>query len=65
MNQNYYDAVTKMEQAGVDDEYIQGWQSGFLAMPKREEQRLTEAYEAGYTDGEEKNTENFSNWVRS
>lgn len=65
MNQNYYDAVTKMEQAGVDDEYIQGWQSGSIAMPKREEQRLTEAYEAGYTDGTEKNTENFSNWVRS
>lgn len=65
MNQNYYDAVTKMEQAGVDDEYVQGWQSGFITMPKREEQRLTEAYEAGYTDGAEQNTENFSNWVRS
>lgn len=42
MNQFYYDAVTKMEQLGVDDEYIQGWQCGFLQNPKREEQRLTE-----------------------
>jgi hypothetical protein len=34
-------------------------------MPKREEQRLTEAYEAGYADGEEKTTDNFGNWVRN
>lgn len=64
MNQFYYDAVTKMEQMGVDDEYIQGWQCGFLQNPKREEQRLTEAYEAGYADGEEKNTDNFGEWVQ-
>jgi len=65
MNQFYYDAVTKMEQMGVDDEYIQGWQCGVLQNPKREEQRLTEAYEAGYSDGEEKNTDNFANWAKS
>jgi hypothetical protein len=65
MNQFYYDAVTKMEQMGVDDEYIQGWQCGFLQNPKREEQRLTEPYEAGYGDGEEKNTDNFGNWVKA
>lgn len=65
MNQTYYDAVTKMEELGVDDEYILGWQSGFLQNPEREEQRVTEAYTAGYEDGEEKSTENFSNWVKS
>ena len=65
MNQFYYDAVTKMEQMGVDDEYIQGWQAGFLQNPKREEQRVTEAYEAGYADGEEKSTDNFDNWAQS
>ena len=64
MNQTYYDAVTKMEQLGVDDEYIQGWQCGFLQNPKREEQRLTEAYEAGYSDGEEKTIDNFGNWAK-
>jgi hypothetical protein len=53
-----------MEQMGVDDEYIQGWQCGFLQNPKREEQRLTEAYEAGYSDGEEKSTDNFGEWVK-
>jgi len=64
MNQTYYDAVTKMEQMGVDEEYIQGWQAGFLQNPKREEQRVTDAYDAGYTDGEEQTTENFSSWVK-
>jgi len=65
MNQTYYDAVTKMEELGVDDEYIQGWQAGFLQNPMREEQRVTEPYEAGYSDGEEKSEENFGNWVKS
>jgi hypothetical protein len=64
MNQQYYDAVTKMEKMGVDPEYIQGWQGGYLLNPEREEQRVTEAYSAGYEDGKGKNTENFSEWVK-
>ncbi len=62
MDQTYYDAVTKMEQMGVNDEYIQGWQAGYLQNPQREEQRLTEAYEAGYADGEEKSLDNLDQW---
>ena len=65
MNQFYYDAVTKLEEMGVDEEYIQGWQAGFLGNPQREEQRVTEAYEAGYGDGEGKTTDNFGDWVKS
>ena len=64
MDQTYYDAVTKMEQMGVDDEYIQGWQAGYLQNPQREEQRVNEAYEAGYADGEEKNLDNLGNWAK-
>jgi hypothetical protein len=30
----------------------------------REEQRVNEAYEAGYADGEEKSTDNFGNWTK-
>lgn len=60
----YHDAVDAMEKAGVDPEYIQGWQGGFLVNPKREEQRVTEAYEAGYDDGSEKNAGNYKNWVK-
>lgn len=65
MNQFYYDTVTKMEQMAVDDQYIQGWQCGYLMNPKREEQRLTEGYEAGYADGEAKKTDNMSKWIKN
>lgn len=65
MNQAYRDAVTKMEEMNVQAEYLLGWQGGYLGHPKREEQRLTEAYEAGYADGKEKITANFGNWVES
>ena len=64
MNQAYRDAVTKMEELQVDPEYVLGWQGGFLGHPEREEQRVTEAYEAGYADGSEKSTDNFKNWAR-
>jgi len=47
----YYETIDKLEKMGVDREYLQGWAGGFLGNPKREEQRVTEAYEAGYEDG--------------
>lgn len=64
MNQEYYEQVVKMEKAGVDPEYIQGWQGGYLVNPEREEQRVTEAYEAGYEDGKEHNMDGYTNWVK-
>ncbi|HFQ13769.1 MAG TPA: hypothetical protein ENK40_03120 [Gammaproteobacteria bacterium] len=64
MNQAYYDAVVKMEEMGVDPEYIQGWQGGFLHNPEREEQRLTEAYSAGFEDGQNGTTDNFAKWAK-
>ena len=63
--ERYYEAVDRMESMNVDPEYIQGWVGGFLHNPKREEQRVTDAYEAGYADGEEQETGNFDNWVKS
>ena len=65
MNQAYRDATTQMEEIKVQQEYILGWQGGFLGHPQREEQRLTEAYEAGYADGSDKSTKNFNNWIES
>ena len=62
MDQAYRDATTKMEEMGVQLEYIIGWQGGYLGHPEREEQRLTDAYSAGFEDGQEKNTDNFENW---
>ncbi len=65
MNQEYRDVTTKMEALNVDQEYIIGWQGGFLGHPKREEQRLTPAYEAGYEDGSTKSAGNFDEWINS
>ena len=65
MNQVYRDGVKQMEEMKLQEEYILGWQGGCLGHPMREEQRLTEAYEAGYADGGEKSCDNFSNWVAS
>ena len=63
MNSTYYETIDKLEKQGVDREYIQGWAGGFLGNPLREVQRLTEAYEAGYADGSEKNTDNAANYA--
>ena len=63
MNKTYYETIDAMEKAGVNKEYINGWACGFLHNPKREEQRLTDAYEAGYTDGEEEKTDGYSSWT--
>lgn len=60
----YHTAVTAMEAAGVDAEYVQGWQGGFLVNPEREEQRLNDAYSAGFEDGTAKNADNFKSWVK-
>ena len=48
----------------VQDEYILGWQGGYLGHPEREETRTTDAYDAGYEDGKEKNLSNLGNWKK-
>ncbi len=63
MDQTYRDAITRMEELGVNPEYVLGWQGGYLGHPPREEQRVTEAYQAGFEDGKEKETGNFGNWT--
>lgn len=64
MDKAYYDAVDKMEKMGVEPEYIVGWQGGYLYMPEREEQRVTEAYEAGYADGKARKLDNLDSWIK-
>jgi len=65
MKQAYREAVIQMEEMKVQQEYIMGWQGGFLGHPLREEQRLTEAYQAGYEDGGSTIDENFGDWVEA
>ena len=64
MDSAYYEAIDQMQKNKVDPEYINGWASGFLHNPKREEQRANEAYEAGYAAGMEKKKGGFESWIR-
>lgn len=61
--QLYRQTIVEMEKKNVNREYIQGWIGGFMGNPKREEQRISEAYEKGYEDGASKNTSNYENWI--
>ncbi len=63
MNRDYYDAVTRLETAGVDPNYILGWQGGWLGNPPLEEQRVTDAYSRGYQDGLNKDTAHSAEWI--
>lgn len=64
MSTVYYETIDRMQKQGVDSEYINGWACGFLHNPKREDQRINEAYEAGYEHGREKNTDGFDAWLK-
>ena len=61
MNEEYFKTVSKLEEMGVADDYIIGWQEGYQGSPKIEEQRVTEAYESGYIDGEKHTTDKAEN----
>jgi hypothetical protein len=58
MNDEYFKKVSELEEMGVSDDYIIGWQTGYQNSPKVEEQSLSDAYEAGYEDGEKKTIDN-------
>ena len=60
---SYYEACVQMEKSGTNPEYILGWQNGYWLHPIREEQRVNDAYNAGYDDGKAKNTANFGKWA--
>lgn len=60
MDKVYYDAVSKMEEIGVNEQYKLGWMSGYHHMPKVEEQRITDDYETGYEAGTNKSTDDFA-----
>ncbi|MCY4050780.1 MAG: hypothetical protein OXE41_04795 [Gammaproteobacteria bacterium] len=46
----------------ISRQYILGWASGYLGNPEIEEQRITEAWQAGYEDGKNGSTEEAENW---
>lgn len=61
--EHYYRTVEELQKARVDPDYIQGWIAAYMGNPKREEQRVTEAYEAGYADGESGATDGRGRWT--
>ena len=62
MNQEYFDKVTELENMNADDQYILGWQEGYPDSPEVEEQRVTDAYQAGYEDGKNNNFDNVEKY---
>ncbi len=64
MGNVYHETIDRMEKLGVDPEYINGWASGYLHNPKREEQRINEAYEAGYASGWDKKSDGYATWLK-
>ena len=65
MDKFYYETIDNLEKMNIEREYIQGWIGGYLGNPVREEQRVTEAYTAGYTDGQNKETTQADAWKTS
>ncbi len=63
MDQTYRDATTRMEELGVQEEYIIGWQGGYLGHPEREVQLLNEAYEAGRAAGQKNSLDDIEDWI--
>ena len=62
MNQEYFDKVTELENMNADDQYILGWQEDYQDSPEVEEQRVTDAYQAGYEDGKNNNFDNVDKY---
>ena len=62
MSNPYHDTLAALEKQGVARDYIIGWASGYQGSPKREQQRLTVGYEAGYADGAARHADNAGQW---
>ncbi|MXZ81146.1 MAG: hypothetical protein F4Z15_07240 [Gammaproteobacteria bacterium] len=62
MQNIYYETIKRLEQMKVQRQYILGWASGYLGNPEIEEQRMTDAWQAGYDDGKARSTDEAENW---
>lgn len=59
----YHSTLKAMHDAGVNSAYSHGWATAMLDNPALEEQRVTEAYSAGYEHGKEGVTDGYSDWI--
>ena len=60
----YHAALKTMQAADTDPRYCHGWASGALGNTPIEEQRITDAYTAGYEDGKAGVTDGYKNWLQ-
>lgn len=61
----YHAALKTMQEAGASPQYCHGWASGVLENTPLEEQRVTDAYTAGYADGQAGVTDGYEQWISS
>lgn len=59
----YHAALKTMQDAKASPQYCHGWASGVLANTPLEEQRVTDAYSAGYADGAAGDAEGYKKWI--
>lgn len=59
----YHSTLKAMSDAGVSAEYYHGWASGALRNTPLEEQRVTDAYTAGYEHGKNGDTESYKGFI--
>ena len=52
-----------VDMLGVALVFVQGWVGGYLGNPEREEQRVSDAYKAGYQDGRKQVTDAALDWA--
>ncbi len=59
----YHSTLKTMHDEGVDSRYYHGWASGALENTPLEEQRISDAYTAGYEDGKQGNVDGYKAWL--
>ncbi len=61
----YHSTLKTMHDAGVNEAYYHGWASGALGNPELEEQRITDAYTAGYEHGKDGVVDGYKAWLQT
>lgn len=62
---NYFSSLKELEEKNIQRDYITGWATGAQGSPKLEEQRVTEAYDAGFADGQAGHIDSHESWKTS
>jgi len=60
---DFHSALKTMQEAGASPQYCHGWASGALNNTPLEEQRVTDAYTAGFEDGSSGVIDAYQKWI--